>query len=99
MLRQSDVVEQRSHPDSVAYGGWPLDLHPADGVFSEMPGCNQWHARGLYEIPYRCLYSRNIGNLFMAGRLISATHVAFSSTRVMGTCAVGAQAIGMAAAL
>ena len=99
MLHQKDVVEQRSHPDSVAYGGWSLDLHPADGVFSEMPGCNQWHARGIYEIPYRCLYSRNISNLFIAGRLISATHVAFSSTRVMGTCAVGAQAIGMAAAL
>jgi hypothetical protein len=99
MLHQKDVIEQRSHPDSVAYGGWSLDLHPADGVFSEMPGCNQWHARGLYEIPYRCLHSRNIGNLFIAGRLISATHVAFSSTRVMGTCAMGAQAIGTAAAL
>lgn len=99
MLHQKDVVEQRSHPDSVAYGGWSLDLHPADGVFSEMPGCNQWHSRGIYEIPYRCLYSRNIGNLFIAGRLISASHVAFSSTRVMGTCAVGAQAIGMAASL
>jgi hypothetical protein len=99
MLRQSDVIEQRSHPDTVAYGGWSLDLHPADGVFSELPGCNQWHARGIYEIPYRSLYSRNIGNLFLAGRLISASHVAFSSTRVMATCAMGAQAIGAAAAL
>ena len=99
MLHQKNVVEQSTHPDAVAYGGWSLDLHPADGVFSKLPGCNQWHSRGIYEIPYRCLYSRNISNLFIAGRLISATHVAFSSTRVMGTCAVGAQAIGMAAAL
>jgi hypothetical protein len=99
ILRQEDVVAQRTHADAVAFGGWSLDLHPADGVFSELPGCNQWHARGIYEIPYRCLHSRNIRNLFIGGRLISASHVAFSSTRVMATCALGAQAIGMAAAL
>jgi hypothetical protein len=97
MLRQQDIVEQREHEDAVAYGGWSIDLHPADGVFSEKPGCNQWHAKGVYQIPYRCLYSKNIKNLFLGGRLISATHVAFASTRVMATAAHIGQAIGMAA--
>ncbi len=99
MMTQKDIVEQRSHPDSVSFGGWAIDLHPADGVFSALPGCTQWHSKGVYEIPYRCLYSRNIKNLFLAGRIISASHVAFGSTRVMATCAHGGQAVGMAAAL
>ncbi|MDT8390076.1 MAG: FAD-dependent oxidoreductase [Lentisphaeria bacterium] len=99
MLTQQDIVEQRRHPDAVAYGGWAVDVHPADGVYSEKPGCSQWHSRGVYQIPFRCLYSRNINNLFLAGRIISASHVAFASTRVMMTCAHAAQAAGMAAAL
>lgn len=99
MLKQQDVVEQRTHPDAVAFGGWSIDLHPADGVFSEKPGCNQWHSKGLYQIPYRSLYSRNISNLFLAGRIISASHVAFGSSRVMATGAHVGQAVGMAAAL
>lgn len=99
MLVQQDIVEQRTHPDAVAFGGWSIDLHPADGVFSEKPGCNQWHSKGLYQIPYRCLYSRNIANLFLAGRIISASHVAFGSSRVMATGAHVGQAVGMAAAL
>lgn len=97
MMRQQDIVEQREQDDAVAYGGWSIDLHPADGVFSEKPGCNQWHGKGIYQIPYRSLYSKNIKNLFLGGRLISATHVAFASTRVMATAAHIGQAIGMAA--
>jgi len=97
MLRQQDIVEQRTHEDAVAFGGWSIDLHPADGVFSEKPGCNQWHGKGIYQIPYRTLYSKNIKNLFLAGRIISATHVAFASTRVMATAAHIGQAVGMAA--
>jgi hypothetical protein len=99
MLVQQDVVEQRGHADDVSYGGWSIDLHPADGIFSEKPGCNQWHSKGVYPIPYRCMYSRNIRNLFLAGRIVSASHVAFGSSRVMATAAHGAQAVGMAAAL
>lgn len=99
MLRQQDIIEQREHNDAVAYGGWSIDLHPADGVFSEKPSCNQWHSKGPYQIPYRCFYSHNISNLFLAGRIISASHVAFGSSRVMGTGACGAQAVGMAAVL
>jgi hypothetical protein len=99
ILTQQDIVEQRTHYDAVSYGGWSIDLHPADGLFSEKPGCNQWHTRGVYQIPYRCLYSSNISNLFLAGRIISATHVAFGSSRVIATCANSAQAVGMAAAI
>lgn len=99
ILTQSDIVEQRTYYDAVSYGGWSIDLHPADGLFSERPGCNQWHTRGVYQIPYRCMYSHNISNLFLAGRIISASHVAFGSSRVIATCAHGAQAVGVAAAL
>lgn len=99
ILRQQDIVEQRQHDDAVAFGGWSIDLHPADGIFSEKPGCNQWHAKGVYQIPYRCLYSRNISNLFLGGRLISVSHVAFGSTRVMATAAHASQAVGMAASI
>ena len=98
MLNQRDVVEQRQHPDAVAVGGWSLDLHPADAVYGNGPSCMQWHSKGVYGIPYRCYYSRNISNLFLAGRLISASHVAFGSSRVMLTCAHGGVAIGVAAA-
>lgn len=97
MMRQQDIVEQRVHKDAVAYGGWSIDLHPADGIFSEKPGCNQWHTKGIYQIPFRSLYSKNIQNLFLGGRIISASHVAFASTRVMATAAHIGQAIGMAA--
>lgn len=99
ILTQQDVVEQRRQEDAVSYGGWSIDLHPADGVFSELPGCNQWHSKGIYDIPYRSLYSRNIRNLFLTGRIISASHVAFGSTRVMGTAANNAQAVAMAAVM
>ena len=51
ILRQQDIVEQRIHPDAVSFGGWSVDLHPADGVFSEKPGCNQWHSKGIFGIP------------------------------------------------
>lgn len=99
MLTQQDIIEQRQHADAVSFGGWSIDLHPADGIFSERPGCNQWHSRGVYQIPYGCLHSKTIRNLFLAGRIISVSHVAFGSTRVMGTCGSAAQAVGMAAAL
>ncbi len=101
MLIQQDIVEQRAHYDDVAFGGWSIDLHPADGVFSEkeLSSCNQWHSKGIYGIPYRCYYSKNISNLFLAGRIISASHVAFASSRVMATSAHGGQVVGIAAKL
>jgi len=99
MLKQQDIVEQTHFYDAVSFGGWAIDLHPADGVFSELPSCNQYHSKGIYEIPYRCFISKDIRNLFIAGRLISASHVAFGSTRVMATAGHGGQVIGMAAAM
>lgn len=99
MLKQQDIVEQTEFYDAVSFGGWAIDLHPADGVFSELPGCNQYHSKGVYQIPYRCFVSKDIENLFVGGRLMSASHVAFGSTRVMATAAHGGQAIGMAAAI
>lgn len=99
ILHQQDVIEQRHHEDAVAYGGWSIDLHPADGVYSDRPPCNQWHSKGIFQIPYRCFYSRNIKNLFFAGRIISVSHVAFGATRVMATCGYGAQAVAVAASL
>lgn len=99
MLIQQDIVEQRQHTDAVSFGGWAIDLHPAEGLYSPQSPCQQWHGKGVYQIPYRTMYSRNIPNLFLAGRIISVSHVAFGSTRVMATCAHGGQAVGMAAAL
>jgi FAD dependent oxidoreductase len=99
ILTQNDIVSQSIHEDAVSFGGWAIDLHPADGVFSALPGCTQWHAKGVYQIPFRSMYSRNVGNLFITGRLISATHIAFGSARVMATCAHNGQAVGVAAAL
>ncbi|MBO9617455.1 MAG: FAD-dependent oxidoreductase [Niabella sp.] len=99
ILKQQDIVEQRQHEDSIAFGGWSIDLHPADGIYSSAPGCNQWHSKGIYPIPYRCIYSKNVKNLFLAGRIISSSHVAFASSRVMATSAYVAQAVAIAAAL
>lgn len=97
MLCQKDVMQRRPQPDAVAFGGWSIDLHPADGVYAKLEGSHHLQSKGIYPIPYRCYYSRNIENLFLGGRIISASHVAFGSSRVMGTCAHGGQAVAVAA--
>src|SRR5207249_6696894 len=85
--------------DAVAIGGWPMDDHPPGGFDrADLPPVVQVKTPEVYNIPLRSLYSKNIGNLMMAGRNISASHVAFTSTRVMATCAVVGQAAGTAAA-
>jgi len=99
MIHQKDVIEQRTHYDAVTFGGWSIDLHPSDGVFSSKNACNQWHSKGVYQIPYRCFITNDLDNVFIAGRLISASHVAFGSTRVMATSAAGGEVVGTAAAL
>lgn len=99
MMNQHDIVDQTHFDDAISFGGWAIDLHPAKGVFSSTPSCNQYHSKGIYSIPYRSFVSKDINNLFFAGRLISVSHVAFGSTRVMITCAHGGQAVGTAAAL
>lgn len=99
MISQRDVVEQRTHYDAVTFGGWSIDLHPSDGVFSDRSACNQWHSKGIYQIPYRCYVTEDLDNVFIAGRLISASHVAFGSTRVMATSGAGGEVVGTAAAV
>ena len=100
VLTQHDLEGKRGEPaDAIAIGGWPMDDHPPSGfdAWSEPP-FRSIPLREVYGIPLRCLYSRNVTNLWMAGRNISATHAALSSTRVMATCAVLGQAAGTAAA-
>lgn len=98
ILTQHDLQNGEVFEDGVAYGGWPIDLHPPEGIDTKEPP-NFSVQVPLYNIPFRSLYSRNIVNLLFAGRNISATHVAYASTRVMGTCSVMGQAVGTAAAL
>jgi hypothetical protein len=98
VLREQDLRSGERFHDQVAYGGWPIDLHPPGGVHSEEPPFVTTKVP-LYNIPFRSLYSRNVSNLLFAGRNISTSHVAFGSTRVMGTCAIEGQAVGTAAAL
>jgi hypothetical protein len=99
MITQKDIIEQRTHYDAVTFGGWSIDLHLSDGVFSKKKACNQWHSKGVYQIPYRCYITNDVDNLFFGGRLISASHVAFGSTRVMLTAGAGGEVIGAAASL
>ncbi len=101
VLTQQDVMGLNGDfEDAVCIGGWNLDEHPSTGFDNpEVPPFVSIKLKDVYNIPLRCLYSKNVKNLLMAGRNISATHTAFTSTRVMGTCAVEGQAAGTAAAL
>lgn len=99
MLTQHDLLKS-SFEDAVAIGGWPLDDHPPGGFDrSDLPPNTVLRPDEVYDIPLRSMYSKNVPNLMMAGRNISATHAAFTSTRVMGTCATIGQAVGKAAAI
>ena len=97
IMKQEDVQGATLFEDRVAYGGWPLDDHPPGGMDTtgEVPYVSI-PLKGPYSIPFKSLYSKNISNLLMAGRNISVSHVALSSTRVMATCATLGQAIGTA---
>lgn len=98
-LTQNDVLALGKFEDMVGFGGWPMDDHPPQGLYYKGPPTVFHASPSPYGIPYRCLYSRNIENLFFAGRNLSATHMAMSSTRVMATCSTLGQAVGTAAAL
>ena len=99
VLTQNDVRAEGPFEDVVAFGGWSMDDHHPGGM--AWPGePTVFHpAPSPYGIPYRSLYSKNVRNLLFAGRNISATHAAMSSTRVMATCSVIGQAVGTAAAI
>lgn len=98
ILTQGDIERQRHFDDAIAFGGWGFDDHPPDGFFNKVnPSYHVYH-KGPYNIPLRSLFSRTVDNLFFAGRNISASHVALSSTRVMLTCSQLGEAAGAAAA-
>ncbi|OAS20729.1 hypothetical protein A8708_17910 [Paenibacillus oryzisoli] len=99
MLSQNDLIDKPHFEDAVSVGGWYMDLHAAKGIYDDGPATAWNFVPGLYNIPFRSLFSQNIPNLMFAGRNISATHVAFGSTRVMATCGCMGQAVGTAASL
>ena len=98
MVTEHDLL-RGDFADAVAMGGWPMDDHPPGGFDRpDLPPNTVLKTPEVYNLPLRSLYSKNVPNLLMAGRNISATHAAFTSTRVMATCAVVGQAAGAAAA-
>lgn len=101
ILTQQDLMGLNGDfEDAVAIGGWGLDEHPPGGFDdTEKRPFISTKLGEVYNIPLRSLYSKDISNLMMAGRNASCSHVAFTSTRVMATCAVMGQALGTAAAL
>ncbi len=99
ILTQGDMQSGGQFPDVVAYGGWKIDNHYPKGFYHDGPGTKYTDCPSPFGIPYRCLYSRNVENLFCAGRDVSCSHVALSATRVMATCAIEGQAVGTAAAI
>lgn len=100
MLTQNDCMSGRVFEDTIAQAGWPIDLHHPKGIYSgeEGPFFSNTHVP-LVSLPYRCIYSTNISNLFMAGRNMSVTHVALGTTRLQATIANMGQAAGTAACM
>jgi len=100
MLDENDVKSNRRFDDAVAYGGWHIDNHVPGGLFTfDHVPANVFEFDGAYTIPYRSYVCRDIENLFIGGRSMGATKLGMASSRVMGTCAIGGQAVGTAAAL
>jgi hypothetical protein len=102
ILRQQDIVEARPFSDASVTTTWTIDLHyPKENICACEAFQSEARHIGIkpYPIPYRCLYSRNIENLMMAGRNISVTHVALGTVRVMRTTGMMGEVVGMAASL
>lgn len=105
ILTQNDLLEQRPYPDATGCATWSIDLHFADPEniekFGEPFRSCAYHLvlPGPYPVPYRCMYAGDMKNLFLAGRCLSLSHIAFSSVRVMRTLGMLGEVAGMAAAL
>lgn len=109
VLTEEDIAQRKPFPDGCVLTTWSIDLHyPAEQYerrFPENPFISvAVHGKGIdrkkgYAVPYRCFYSRNIENLFMAGRNISVTHEALGTIRVMKTCGMMGVVVGKAAAI
>lgn len=102
IVTEQDICGGGDFNDEIAYGGWPMDDHNPFGMEHNETSTTASVMIPVdkpYGLPYRALYSKNIENLMFAGRNISVTHVALSSTRVMATCALLGQAMGNGAAI
>jgi hypothetical protein len=106
VLTKEDIVNGKVYPDRCVPATWSIDLHLPDPRYDKgfegdefLSKAYYTHYEKPYWIPYRCLYSRNIRNLFMAGRDISVTHEALGAVRVMRTCGMMGEVVGLAASL
>lgn len=99
LITQRDISDGVVFKDEIAYGGWGLDDHFPGGFYNHGPSNTNAFTPAPYSIPYRALYSKNVENLYFAGRNISMTHLAMSSIRVMATCALLGEAVGKAASI
>ena len=109
VLTEEDIVAKKDFPDGCVPSTWSIDLHYPKEQYAEKFPDNPFisiavHGKGVdrsygYPIPYRCFYSRNVDNLFMAGRCISVTHEALGTTRVMKTCGMMGEVVGKAASI
>ena len=99
IVNQNDVESEGHFDDIVAYAGWSMDDHFPEGFYYTKGHPSIYHpAPQPWGLPLRCMISKNIENLIFAGRNISVTHAALSSSRVMATCAILGQALGTAVA-
>lgn len=103
ILKEQDILDNRTFPDGTFTTTWGVDLHfpITKNGFTGEPFLSRADIQSIqpYQVPYRCLYSRNVSNLFMAGRNISVTHVALGTIRVQRTTGMMGEVIGMAAAI
>ena len=105
VLREQDLMNFTIYPDGTASTSWYIDQHYPDPENSKLfPGreylsCGHLTPLSFYPIPYRCFYSKDVDNLFMAGRNISVSHVALGTVRVMRTTAMMGEVVGMAASI
>ena len=105
ILDQNHLRNKDFQPDGTCATTWTIDLHlPKTARESKFEG-EPYQSNSLnekiwpYPVPYRCLYSRNVPNLFMAGRDISVTHIALGTTRLMRTHGMMGEVVGMAASI
>ncbi|ADE53534.1 FAD-dependent oxidoreductase [Coraliomargarita akajimensis] len=99
ILTQDDILDAVLFEDRICYGGWGLDIHHPDGIFSKEGPFDFNEHTPWHSVPFRILYSKNIDNLLFAGRNVSCTHTALGSLRVQGTTGMMGQAVGTAAAM
>ncbi len=98
VVNANDVLNKKQYDDVGFYGGWYMDFHPSEGIYSKQAFCEQVPVN-LYEMPLSSLYNKKVKNLLFAGRNIGTSHFAFASSRVMNTCALSGQAAGTLASV